>query len=55
MYVYERSFFMAYEITGAPLHHRLELDVRLYLTHLETSRTPLWASAVPPAAQCGTL
>ena len=32
MYVDERSFFMAYEITGAPLHHRLELDGRERLT-----------------------
>ena len=31
-----------------PDYHRLELDVRLYLTHREISGTPLWA-------QCGTL
>lgn len=38
-----------------PDYHRLELDVRLYLTHRETSGTPLWASTAPPVAQCGTL
>lgn len=38
-----------------PDYHRLELDVRLYLTHRETSSTPLWASTAPPVAQCGTL
>ena len=35
-----------------PDYHRLELDVRLYLTHRETSSTPLWGE---PVAQCGTL
>lgn len=33
-----------------PDYHRLELDVRLYLTHKEVSATPLWAGPEAAAA-----
>ena len=33
-----------------PDYHRLEFDVRLYLTHLDSGGERLWASALPSAA-----
>ena len=34
-----------------PRYHQLEFEVRVYLTHLETSGNRLWVSGVDPTAQ----
>lgn len=45
---HDKSFYALCEHME-PDYHRLEFDVRLYLTHLDSGGERLWASALPSA------
>jgi hypothetical protein len=49
---HDKSFYALCEHME-PSYHRLEFDVRLYLTHLDSGGGRLWANPLPIQSACG--